>query len=404
MNFQKTKKLAVVAFSKSTVSGILFRISKDALEPLTCVSETISEADPSIAWKNVLRQMGRGKDCPIYLCGALRGGICFDTQTAELAPRFQKQALELELPRHLLSVPENARVQFLPLKKIDDGMLSLRAYAVPEKSFEPIAAMLTQGSSRADEFIYPALALRQDDPPFYAPELEKDFYFANGTWHKMPLPADAMAQWEKKIRETLNLQMAENFSISGNLLHILIARLLLEGEKLQGLTVLPTSLRPKRLQNQLRITALLLSLLILNLLWSCGGEWKRNFTTARSIQTEINVLQAENAELKRKLKSKEKSQKELLRILTLKVGENELPGKLADLSAVIPAEALVISLRWNESGVELQMQCPGENVNIAGALRTLPYWKISQLQQRSWGDAENTMVTLKLIPAEEDGK
>ena len=87
--------------------------------------------------------------------------------------------------------------------------------------------------------------------------------------------------------------------------------------------------------------------------------------------------------------------------MSLRAGETELPGKLADLSAVIPSDVLVTSLRWNESGAELQMQCQENQTNIAGILRALPYWKIAQLQQRSWGDAENSMITLKLVPAEE---
>jgi Tfp pilus assembly protein PilN len=120
----------------------------------------------------------------------------------------------------------------------------------------------------------------------------------------------------------------------------------------------------------------------------------------RSLQQEIQELQQENATLKRQIKQREKSQKELLRLLNLNTGERELLGKFADLSAVIPLDVLVLSLRWNESGVELQMQSSSEEINLAGAIRKLPYWKISQLQQRNWGDNSSSMITLKLIPAE----
>ena len=400
MNFQKTKKLAVVAFSKSTVSGILFRISKDALEPLTCVSETISEADPSIAWKNVLRQMGRGKDCPIYLCGALRGGICFDTQTAELAPRFQKQALELELPRHLLSVPENARVQFLPLKKIDDGMLSLRAYAVPEKSFEPIAAMLTQGSSRADGFIYPALALKEDDPPFFAPEMDADRYFADGKWISgQPVP-DFTGEWQKKLEEENLLKPGKEYQLKDHLIYYIAARAILQHGDYPGLNILPDQLQPKRIRKQLKITVVLVILLLLNLVWSQFGGWKKNYQKMSSLEKQIKKTMRENAELKRKLKGKEKAQKEITRLLNLNPGEKELKGKLADLSSTLPGNILVTSIRWNESGVELQLQSTAAESNISSAIRKLPYWKIGQLQQRRWGNSTSTMITLKLVPAE----
>ena len=105
-------------------------------------------------------------------------------------------------------------------------------------------------------------------------------------------------------------------------------------------------------------------------------------------------------ELKRKLKVKEKGQKELNRILNLKAGENELPGKLADLSSVLPENALVTNLRWSEGSVDLQIQTAADQNKISAAVRQLPYWKVGQLQQRRWGNSTSTMITLKLVPAE----
>ena len=84
----------------------------------------------------------------------------------------------------------------------------------------------------------------------------------------------------------------------------------------------------------------------------------------------------------------------------MKSGENELPGKLADLSSVLPENALVTSLRWSESGVDLQIQTVADQNKISTAVRQLPYWKVGQLQQRRWGNSNSTMITLKLVPAE----
>jgi hypothetical protein len=58
------------------------------------------------------------------------------------------------------------------------------------------------------------------------------------------------------------------------------------------------------------------------------------------------------------------------------------------------------SLRWNEGGVELQLQGLDVQTDLSGAFRSLPYWKIGQLQQRRFGNSESIMITLKLIPAE----
>ena len=148
------------------------------------------------------------------------------------------------------------------------------------------------------------------------------------------------------------------------------------------------------------VTAILAVILILNLLWSCAGDWKSNFLAMRSVRQEITVLQQENAKLKRILKSKEKQTKELSRLVHISAGEHQLEGKLADLSSVIPANFLTTSLRWSESGVELQLQSTDTQTDLTGTLRRLPYWKIGQLQQRRFGNSESTMITLKLVPAE----
>ena len=400
MNFQKIKKFAVIAFSKETVRGVLFRINKESLDPLSCVSEKISEDDPSIAWKSVLRQMGRGRECPVYLTGALREGICFDTLTAELAPRFQKQALELELPRHLLSVPENARIQFLPQKKMDDGNLAFRVYAVLEKSFEPIAAMLTQGNSRADGFIYPALALQENDPPFFAPEMDPDRYFSDGKWLPGQPPQDFIKLWLEKLKAENLLKQENESALKDTLLHYIAARAILKHGDYSGLNILPDQLQPKRIRKQLKITVVLVILLLLNLVWSQSGDWKKSYQEMNSLEQQIKRTMRENAELKKKLKGKEKVQKEITRILNLNPGEKELKGRLADLSAALPSNILVTSIRWSESGVELQMQSSAAQSNISDAIRKLPYWKIGQLQQRRWGNSTSTMITLKLVPAE----
>ena len=226
MSFQQAKKLAVAAFSNDTVSGVIFRRNKEILEPLIFVREQISDKDPSLAWKSVLKQLGRGKDCPLYLTGALREGVSFDVQLADLVPRLQKQALELELPRHLLSVPENMRFQFLPLGEPEGGFANLRVYAAPEKSFEPVAAMLTQGSSCADGFIFPALALSDGDPLFFANEMDPERAFADGVWCQGVADADMVSLWREKLQNEISMKPNAGFELKDCLLHVIAARAL----------------------------------------------------------------------------------------------------------------------------------------------------------------------------------
>ena len=400
MSFQQAKKLAVVAFSKDSVSGVMFRRNKEILEPVVFVREQISDKDPSIAWKSVLKQMGRGKDCPLYLTGSLRDGICFDVHLADLSPRFQKEALELELPRHLLSVSENMRFQFLPQGEPEGGFADLRVYAAPERSFEPVAAMLTQGSSHADGFIYPALALTAGDPLFFAEEMDPERSFADGVWSSGCADETMVHQWQKKLEKEVHPDPGSGFEFKDCLLHIIAARALFRNGDYAGLEILPDQLRPQRVRKQVRTTVILALLLILSFVWSKGGSWKENYLEMRFVSKDIQKYMRENADLKRRLKGKEKGQKELNRVLNLKSGEKELSGKLADLSAVLPENALVTSFRCHENGIDLQIQTVADQNKISTALRRLPYWKVAQLQQRRWGNSTSTVVTLKLIPAE----
>lgn len=68
------------------------------------VVESIEAHDPAEAWRRVLRRLGRGRECPLFLTGALAGGIFFRFLSIDLPPRARREALELELPQRMLTV------------------------------------------------------------------------------------------------------------------------------------------------------------------------------------------------------------------------------------------------------------------------------------------------------------
>ena len=86
--------------------------------------------------------------------------------------------------------------------------------------------------------------------------------------------------------------------------------------------------------------------------------------------------------------------------MNLKAGEPDVIEKLAVLTELLPSNAMVSSLRWSESSVDLMIQSEAENLDLPALLRRVPYWKVGQLQQRRMGDTV-TMITLKLVPNEE---
>ena len=61
---------------------------------------------------------------------------------------------------------------------------------------------------------------------------------------------------------------------------------------------------------------------------------------------------------------------------------------------------LVTSLRFNGTTADLMLQSESATANLPAALKSIRYWKIAQLQQRTMGETL-TMTVLKLVPSEE---
>ncbi|MPN10573.1 hypothetical protein SDC9_157868 [bioreactor metagenome] len=153
----------------------------------------------------------------------------------------------------------------------------------------------------------------------------------------------------------------------------------------------------------MRVSALLVVLLLGNYLWSAVGTWRGNYLEYSRIADERDRVKAENTLLNSKLRTLDKEQRELTRVVALSAGEAEVLAKLAALTSILPSNVMVSSLRWSESSLDLMLQSEAENLDLPALLRKLPYWKIAQLQQRRMGDTV-TMITLKLQPAREEAK
>ena len=92
------------------------------------------------------------------------------------------------------------------------------------------------------------------------------------------------------------------------------------------------------------------------------------------------------------------------RVVSMRPGEHNVLGKLADFSEILPGNVMVNNLRWSENSIDLVMRSEAENLNIQSMLRSLKYWKLGQIQQRRRGNDSTSMVILKLIPVEGNGK
>ena len=106
------REFSVLAFDAASVRGCQFRRRGAQYAVERSVVESIEAHDPAEAWRRVLRRLGRGRECPLFLTGALAGGIFFRFLSIDLPPRARREALELELPQRMLTVPDNCRFQF----------------------------------------------------------------------------------------------------------------------------------------------------------------------------------------------------------------------------------------------------------------------------------------------------
>ena len=394
------REFAVLAFDAASVRGCLFRRRGAQYAVESGIIEAIDANDPAEAWKRVLRQLGRGRDCPLYVSGALAGGIFFRFPSIELSPRARREALGLELSQRIPVVPEACRFQFFAGEANAEGNVPVNVYAIPGASLEHPAAMLTQAGAKADEFLYPLLAVREGDPAADLPRLDPDFGFAEGEWRPVAANPD-VEPWRMVFNAGFKFPEDGGFRIEDFFECLLVARLVTSPsfpQQERALALLPSELRQRRLRNQLRITALLALLLAANYLWSAGGAWFDNYRAYSRLAAERDRLVSENASFNRRIRTMEKEQRELIRAVGLAAGEPEVLAKLAALTSVLPANVMVSSLRWSETSLDLMLQSEAENLDLPALLRRLPYWKVGQLQQRRMGDTVS-MITLKLVPA-----
>ncbi len=402
MIFSSQNEFSVAAFSREFIAGVRFRRRSGIVRIVRVCREKVDPADPAAAWRTVLKPLGRGRDCPLYLTGSLDGGLFFQHESIELPPRAMRDALELELPQHLPQLPEKHEFQFTTGSPDPEGNVPVNVYVFPAGSLGRLAAMLTQSDCRADSYVYPLLALIPGDPPIELSRLDPDFAFAAGVWS--PRSGNGNPEWPKRLEQEFKLPVDGSFRVDDYLECLLVARLVTSpgfGKQEKGIQVLPRELRPRRFRNQLRITALLIVLIAANALWGFSGAWSENYRIYRTLNEERETLERENLTLRSRQKKQEKELKELNRIVTLKAGENGVIPFLAEFTRLLPSNVMASSLRWGESSIDLILQSEAENLDLPPLLNRLTGWKISQLQQRRFGSTVS-IITLKLVPEDEE--
>ena len=408
MKFSSIHEFAVLFFSPAGIKGCWFKMKQGRFLLKGHAEAAVHAENPAEDWKKIRKELGFGSDCIIFLAGNIGSdGVFYRTATPDLPPKPMKDALTFELPGQLPREVTDEQIQFMPAGKLpNETECAVNVYAFKPSGLDKVTALISQSVKKADYLLYPLLGLKLDDPPCFLPEIEPDFFFADGQWHERSRWDDAMYEpWEKQFRELFELPGPSQFSVRRYLGCLLTARLAVSPDftvRQAGIRVLPRKFRPGRLRTQLKITAVLLGLLAFGLIWEHGGNLIRSSQEQGRLVAERANLDQQVRRLRSKLKAGEKEQKELARVLNQKPGSNNIVERIADLSRLLPGNVMVQSLRWSDNSVDLTLRSEAENLNLHQLLKPLTYWKIAQLQERRRNNDVTRNITLKLVPSGED--
>ena len=403
------KEFCVLFLSGEQAQVCCFRKNAGHFRLKEYASRPLNQTDPAETCRKLLHQAGYGKDTPLIVSCAMKEGVFFRCSSVRLASDAMRNALEFELPRRLLHEPEDCIIQFMPLAGENENGVPVNVYAFPGTSMPRLAAVITQSIRKADFYLYPLIALQEKDGPIYLPELEPDFYFDQAEWRPVRnLNGNTwLESWETEFKKLFQLPADGKFQIREYLACLLVARLVGSPEfheKQGGLNILPKQLRPSRLRNQISLMILLLFLLLLNFFWGILGDLSQNYREYTRLNAERGRLATQVRTTALKLKAAEKENRELNRVVNQTAGEHDVIGKLAGFSSLLPSNVMVMSIRWTEGSVDVTMRSEAQDLNLPVLLKPLKHWKVSQLQQRRRGNETASMITMKLIPAEETAK
>ena len=403
MSILGNRSFVTVVFSEKTLRGAYFERKGNRWSAVRFSEVEVSEGRDA-AWKKMVKMLDFSSTVPLYVGGTVSGMTFFRSSSVAMDTQSRRSAIEMELGRHLLGqVPEH-KVQFVPLKERADGQIPVNVCVVPESMFTWLASAFSSCSRRADNFIYPLLALKEEDPAIYLSELEEDFEFSAGQWRAHdPAKNEAnLAAWKKIFQDAFTIP--EDTDISKYSAALLIARLVSSeefGSLRDGIRVLPDQLRPVRFRKHLICSAVLVVILLANIIWGAVMKWNKSGAGYRQTVQEAARLDRDTKKIKLALRRDSRAHKERMRMAASKAGAHDILTDLAEFSKLLPASAMVTSYRRGETDIDIVISSEDENINFPQLLKPVSgKWKVGQVQQRQRGNSTSVTVNLKLVPAE----
>ena len=376
----------IVSFSPAAMRVCKFRKHGQKYRIVSWNTVPCEQGGESAALRKALEDNGGQISGCMVLTGAMESGTFFTCQGAPLNVRAQKNALEFELPLHMLQVPQDCVLQFTRFPAQAEGETDrLNVYAFDGVAINHLASFLTMAKVKADEFIYPLLGINHDDPPVCLPEIESGFCWQHGEW--VPFRGNAEEcnkQWAAVLEKDFEFPVGKEFSVSDYLACLLVMRLIMAksfAANEPSVRIMPPKLRPSRCRSQVLIMIFLL--LVLGLGWSyrTGVRAFHQYQQYSDLVTERNAIRDKTKKIKADLKKAERIKKELEKNSTISAGDPSLLNKLYDLSLALPQDTLVTQFRFNDGNCDLNIQTQNRNIDLSQRMH-FSYWKIGRLNQR----------------------
>ena len=386
----------IVSFSPAAMRVCKFRKHGQKYRIVSWNTVPCEQGGEPAALRKALEDNGGQISGCMVLTGAMESGTFFSCPGASLNVRAQKNALEFELPLHMLQVPQDCVIQFNRFPAEAEGETDrLNVYAFDAVAIHHMASFLTMAKVKADEFIYPLLGIKHDDPPVCLPEIESGFCWQHGEW--IPYRGSAEEcnkQWAAVLEKDFELPAGNEFSISNYLACLLVMRLIMSkgfAASEPSVRVMPPKLRPSRCRSQVIIMIFLL--LVLGLGWSyrTGIRAYHQYQQYSDLVRERNAIRDKTNKIKAELKKAEKIKKELEKNSTITAGDPVLLSKLYDLSLALPEDTLVTTFRFTDGNCDLSIQTQNRNIDLSQRLH-FTYWDIRRIQQR----ISDTIVTFQV--------
>ena len=215
MSLLGSPEIAALTYDEKNqrIFGVRLRHKKrDGYEIVKCASSEHS------SWQRaadvVLKELGVNNSIYLVLAMMPEQSEVFEASLPHASTDTMREALHFEVPRQLLSVPEDFRLQFVPVAAVDDnGMVKVRCAVFPESSLHKMCSQIAPLRNKPDVMINPLLTLPDElsgESMVKLPFMQEEFGWRNGSW-QIAGNADCNTELDKILADHCSGNWSEEY-------------------------------------------------------------------------------------------------------------------------------------------------------------------------------------------------